>query len=62
MNQRYWSNLFCIILIANLIIKHVIKIKNGIMINVNMSVKTIECAKNIVAGVPAHVFVKIIGI
>ena len=33
--------------------------KNGIMINVNMSVRIIVCAKKIIAGIIANLFVKI---
>ena len=33
-----------------------------IMINVNVSVKNIVCAKKIVLGILAHVFVRIVGI
>ena len=47
---------------ANTIIHHVIKIKNGTMINFNANVKCITRAKMIVAGILAHVFVKTVGI
>ena len=32
-------------------VQHIIKIKNGIMINVNLSVKSIACAKTIIVGI-----------
>ena len=38
------------------------KQKKRIMINVNVSVKNIVCAKKIVLGILAHVFVRIVGI
>ena len=41
-------------------IKHVIQIKNGIMINVNAIVKSIIRAKNIIVGILAYVFVIIV--
>ena len=44
---------------ANLILQHATQIKNGIIINVNPSVKIIVCAKNIIVGILAHVFVRI---
>ena len=51
------------ILCANSIVQHVIQIKNGIMINVSVSVKIIVHAKKkIIAGILAHVFVKILSI
>ena len=47
---------------TNSIAQHVIQIKNLITINVNMSVKSTMCAKKIIAGILAHVFVRIVGI
>ena len=43
-------------------IKHVIHIKNGIMIHVNVSLKSSAHAKMIVVGIPAHAIVRIAGI
>ena len=40
----------------------VIQIKNGTMINVNMSVKSIARAKKFIVVILAHVFVRIVGI
>ena len=48
------------ILNANSIVQDVIQIKNGIMINVNVSVTPIAHAEKIIVGILAHVFVKII--
>ena len=47
---------------ANSIVQHVIQIKNGIMINANASVKRIVCSKEIIVGIPVHVFLRIEGI
>ena len=41
------------------IVQHVIQIKNGIMIHVNVSVKNIVRANKIMAGILAHVFARI---
>ena len=46
----------------NSIVQHAIQFKNGIMINVNMSVRSIVCAKQIIAGTIAIVFVKMANI
>ena len=43
---------------ANTIVQHVIPIKNGMVINVNVNVKTIVSAKEIVVGILAHALVK----
>ena len=45
---------------ANLIVQHVVPIKNGIMTNVNMSVKSIARANKIITGILTHLFVRII--
>ena len=50
------------ILNANLIVKNVIQIKNGIMKRVNENVKTIVSAKTIIAGILPQVFVRIANI
>ena len=43
---------------ANLIVQHVIQVKNGMMIHANASVKIIVFAKKIIIGILAHVFVR----
>ena len=43
---------------ANLIVQHVIQIKNVILRHINASVKIIISAKKIVVGILANVFVK----
>ena len=46
------------ILNANSKVQHVIQIKNGIIKHVNVNVKIIVSAKEIIAGILAHVFVR----
>ena len=46
----------------NSIGQHVIQFKNGIMINANVSVKSIACVKKVIAGIIANVFVKMVHI
>ena len=41
---------------------HVIQIKKGITTNVNVSVKSIAHAKEIIPGILAHTFLRIVGI
>ena len=50
--------MFNVILNATLTVKDVIQIKNGIITNVNVSVKRMARAKNIIVKTPAHAFVK----
>ena len=47
---------------ANLIVQHVIQIKNRIMIIVNINVKNIAPVKKIIVGILAHIFVRIVAI
>ena len=47
---------------ANLILQHVIHIKNGIKKHVNVNVKIIVSAKKSIVGVLGHVFVRITSI
>ena len=47
---------------AILIEQHVIQFKNGTMINVNMSVKSIVSVKMRIVGILAHGFVRMINI
>ena len=53
------KNIFHVIVNARSIVQHVIQIKNGIMINVNVNVKIIVRAKKIIVRILAHVFVRI---
>ena len=47
---------------ANSIVQHIIQIKNEIMINVNVSLKSIVCGKKIITGFLENVFVRRVGI
>ena len=62
MKQKHQYNTFHAIVNPNSIVQHAIQINNGIMINVNVSVKTIKHAKKIMIGILANVFVKIANI
>ena len=53
------TEIFNVIVNANSIVQHVTQIKNGMIIHVNLNVKIIVHAKNIIVGILAHVFVKI---
>lgn len=52
--------MFHVVESANSIVQHVILIKNGVVINVNVGVKSISRAKNI--GILTHAFVSIVSI
>ena len=62
MKLRHWQNIFDMIINPNSMIQHMIEIKNGLMTNVNMSVKNIALAKKIIAGILVHVFMSIVSI
>ena len=62
MKLRQWSNIFQVIINTNPIVQHVIEIKNEMMINVNVSIKSTVCTKHIIVIMLAHVFVRIVGI
>ena len=47
---------------ANSIVQYVIQIKNGIIKHVNVNIKIIISEKKIIAGILAHVFVRIANI
>ena len=51
-----------IIVNANSIVQHVIQTKNGIRKHVNMNVKIIIRAKQIIVGILAHVFARMASI
>ena len=60
MTLKQRQNIFHVIVKANLIVQHVIQIKNGIMKHVNMSVKIIVHAKKIIVEIQfyfAHSFI-----
>ena len=54
--------IFHVIENGNSIVQHIIQITNGILINVNLSLKSVISAKKIIAGILAHVFVRIVSI
>ena len=47
---------------ANLTVQHVIQVRNGLMINVNVSVKCIIPAEKIIVRSLAYVFLSIVSI
>ena len=61
MKSKHWQNILHAIVNANSMVQHVIQMKNRIIINVNLSIKSIVHSKKIVLGILAHVFAKIIG-
>ena len=61
MKLKQRQNTFHVIVNANLIVQHVIQIKNGVTKHVNVNVKIIVNAKKIIVGILAHVFVRIVG-
>ena len=62
MKLKQWQNIFHVIANTNLIVQHVIKIKNGRIKHVNMNEKIIIITKKIIVGILAHVFVRIVSI
>ena len=58
LNQR--QNIFHVIVNANSIVQYVIQVKNEIIKHVNMNSKVIVNSKNIMIGILAHVFVRIV--
>ena len=54
--------IFHVIVNANLIAQHIIQTKNGMILYVNVTVKSIVCAKKIIVGILAYVFVIIVRI
>ena len=62
MKLKQWQNIFHVIANANPIAYYKIQIKNEIIKHVNVNVKVIKSAKNIIVGIIAHVFVRIASI
>ena len=60
MKLKQWQNKFHVIVNSNSIVQHVIKIRNGTIKHVNVNVKIILSGKKIIAGILAHVFVRIV--
>ena len=57
MKVKQSRNIFHVIVNANSIVQYGIQNKNGIIKHVNVSVKIIVYAKEIIVGIVAHVFV-----
>ena len=53
------TDIFHVIVNANSIIQRVIQYKNGIIKHVTVNLKIIKSVKKIVAGILAHVFMRI---
>ena len=62
MKLKKWQNIFHVSVNAKAIVQHVIQTKNGIIKHVNVSLKTIVSAKNIIVGILADVFVRMVSI
>ena len=62
MKLKQWQNIFHVIVNKNSIVQYVIQIKNGITKHVNVNVKIIVRTENIIVGILAHVFVRIVSI
>ena len=60
MKLKQWKNIFYVILNANSIVQIVIQNKNRIIKHVNVNVKSFVRAKQIIVGILAHVFVRIL--
>ena len=60
MKLKQWQNKFNVIVNANSMVQHVIKIRNGTIKHVKVNVKIILSRKKIIAGILAHVFVRIV--
>ena len=54
--------MFHVIVKVNSILQHEIQIKNRIMTNASVCVKSIPRAKRIIFGILAHVFMKIVSL
>ena len=62
MKLKQWHNIFHVTVNANSIIQHVIQNEKRITKHVNVSVKTIVSAEKTIAGILAHIFVRILRI
>ena len=45
---------------ANSIVPHVIQIKNGITVNVNVTAKNVKRASKVIVGIQSHILVKLV--
>ena len=59
MKLKQWQNIFHMLLNTNSIVQHVIQIKNKVMKHASVNVKIIISAKKVIAGILAHVFLRI---
>ena len=59
MKLKQWRNIFHMLLNTNSIVQHVIQIKNKVMKHASVNVKIIISAKKVIAGILAHVFLRI---
>ena len=62
MKLKQWKDIFHVIANAKSIVQVAIRIRNGITEPVNVNVKVIVRAKNIIFGILAHVFVRMASI
>ena len=65
MNQKHKQYIFHVIENVDLMVKNVIQIKSGVMINADVSVKIqkdIVYAKKIMCGILVHMFARLINI
>ena len=62
MKLEQHKNIFHVVVNASSVVQHVIQIKNGIIKQVNVNVKIIVSAENIIAEILAYVFVRMVSI
>ena len=62
MKLEQHKNIFHVVVNANSVVQHVIQIKNGIIKQVNVNVKIIVSAENIIVEILAYVFVRMVSI
>ena len=62
MKLKQWQTYFLWLQIQIFLVEHVIQIKNGIIKHINVNVKINVNAQKIIAGILAHVFVRIASI
>ena len=62
MKLEQHKNIFHVVVNASSVVQHVIQIKNGIIKQVNVNVKIIVSAENIIVEILAYVFVRMVSI
>ena len=60
--RTYIQNIFHVTVNATAIVQHVFQNKNGIIKHVNVNVKVTVSAKEIIVGIQAYVFLRIVSI